>query len=186
MRLGATIDDYMDTHDPEQRQRNIAQIARCLALLLFISLFGIVWLSCGGGGNGDKPTGPTQTSVFSLIHLSGDNQAGPQESVLSEPLVVLVTDDNGEPATGLQVTFAILSGKCSLSVESAVTDSSGHASTVVTLGDQAGDIRVQATLAGYDKSVVFTAVALPPNTVGGHLVLPDVLDPTEDDHPVRI
>ena len=179
MRLGATIDDYMDTHDPEQRQRNIAQIARCLALLLFISLFGIVWLSCGGGGNGDKPTGPTQTSVFSLIHLSGDNQAGPQESVLSEPLVVLVTDDNGEPATGLQVTFAILSGKCSLSVESAVTDSSGHASTVVTLGDQAGDIRVQATLAGYDKSVVFTAVALPPNTVGGHLVLPDVLDPTE-------
>lgn len=76
-----------------------------------------------------------------LILASGNNQVATVMSALPEPLVVTVTDGEGNPAPGVGVTFAIASTPAGatgqkLSVTNASTDADGQASTALTLGDR--------------------------------------------------
>jgi PKD repeat protein len=78
-----------------------------------------------------------------IAAISGDDQTGPAGSVLSQPLVVQVTDVFGNPIAGVPITWTAEGGG-SVSVASNVTDGDGRASVERTLGPVAG---LQSTLA---------------------------------------
>ena len=91
-----------------------------------------------------------------LTKLSGDQQEAEAGAPLSEPLVVSVQDQSGEPFPGAVVTFRIVGEGGTLSVESDTTDAEGRAATILTLGRQPGTSTVKVTLAGLEP-VTFTA-----------------------------
>ncbi|MBR8832762.1 MAG: DUF4082 domain-containing protein [Stigonema ocellatum SAG 48.90 = DSM 106950] len=99
-----------------------------------------------------------------LIKVSGDNQTGTAGSALPNQLVVQVNNAANNPVSGITVTFAVTSGSASGSVSpsSAVTNSNGQASTVLTLGSASSGASVSAT-AGSIGSVTFSAKARPAN-----------------------
>ncbi|MBI2816877.1 MAG: hypothetical protein HYX72_08045 [Acidobacteria bacterium] len=90
--------------------------------------------------------------------VSGSNQIGLPGLPLVQPFVVQVTDANNIPVSGVVIAFAVTSGDGSLSVAQFMTDASGQASAVLTLGPTAGPNTVTATLANVTGSpVTFTA-----------------------------
>ncbi|MCP4000290.1 MAG: hypothetical protein GY727_05200, partial [Gammaproteobacteria bacterium] len=90
------------------------------------------------------------SDASSLLLVSGDGESGTVGSTLSaQPLTVRVEDTNNNPVQGISVTFSITSipsgaSSYSLSTQSVLTNSSGVASTVLTLGDKVGTYIVQA------------------------------------------
>jgi uncharacterized protein (TIGR03437 family) len=72
-------------------------------------------------------------------------------------------DAQGIPVAGIPVAFVILSGSATLSVTSGTTDAVGQASTAVTAGASAGQIKVQA--GSGDFGVTFTLNSVPPGPV---------------------
>ncbi|PKD43291.1 invasin domain 3-containing protein [Rhodohalobacter barkolensis] len=94
---------------------------------------------------------------------SGNNQTGTVTQPLNNPFTVLVTDEFGNPVAGQNVSFEITDtppaaiGQ-SLSTESAVTNSDGQASSVLTLGSTPGTYEV-TTSAGTAGDVIFNATA---------------------------
>ena len=91
--------------------------------------------------------------------LSGQEQEGAAGAALGEPFVVEVRDQVGNPLAGATVTFAVSAGGGTLSATTATTDSSGRASTTLTLGRTPGMNTVRATVAGL-QSVAFSATGL--------------------------
>ena len=82
---------------------------------------------------------------------SGDDQIGTVGQALAEPLVVTVTDQDGNPIEGVAVTFTVASGGGSLSnSQPQATDANGQVQTVLTLGSVAGTANntVEATATG--------------------------------------
>jgi len=98
----------------------------------------------------------TQSSI--VIKASGDNQAGAPNTTLPNPLVVTLLNSSGNPVSGATVNFTVTSGGGSVSPTSAVTNASGQASTVLTLGTALGPDTVQATAAGVG-SATFNATS---------------------------
>jgi uncharacterized protein (TIGR03437 family) len=74
---------------------------------------------------------------------SGDDQSGLPGALLPLPLVVALTDSTGSPLANATVTFQASPG-ASVTVASAVTDSSGQASTYLRLPSAAGIALVTA------------------------------------------
>ncbi|RUR86784.1 N,N-dimethylformamidase beta subunit family domain-containing protein [Chlorogloeopsis fritschii PCC 9212] len=100
-----------------------------------------------------------------LVKVSGDNQIGAVGSVLPNSLVVRVVNSQNNPQSGVTVNFAVTSGGGSVSPTSAVTNSSGEASTVLTLGSVPtgpDGVVVTATADGIG-SATFSATATPTN-----------------------
>ena len=93
------------------------------------------------------------------MKVSGDDQQGAPGAALDHPFVVSVLDKNGYPFAGATVVFAVTSGEGRLSIETTVTNSSGTASSVLTLGDNSGKNTVTVTVAGIDQPVTFIAEA---------------------------
>ena len=89
--------------------------------------------------------------------VSGDNQSGPIGSVLPNPLVVRVLDQDSNPMEGVTVDFEPSKG-ASVNPTQATTDENGLAQTMLTLGMQPGEYTVTASVEGVDP-VVFTATA---------------------------
>ena len=85
--------------------------------------------------------------------MSNNGTAG---TALSAPFVVSVLDQNRKAFAGATVAFAVTAGKGVLSVESAMTDSSGQAESTLTLGSQPGTNTVEVIVAGL-KPIIFTA-----------------------------
>ena len=87
-----------------------------------------------------KPTG----FGAALVESSGGKQIGATGTVLSQPLVVQVNDDQGNAVTGALVEF---SGPAGVSFDPPVglTDSGGQLSTNVKLGSMAGRYRLTAS-----------------------------------------
>lgn len=97
------------------------------------------------------------SAVPTIAKVSGDNQTGTISTALPNPLVVQVKDSAGNPQAGVTVNFAVTGGGGSVSPTSAVTNTNGQASTVLTLGTTGGVTNtITATAAGID-SVTFTA-----------------------------
>jgi uncharacterized protein (TIGR03437 family) len=82
------------------------------------------------------------------------------DTAFASPLVVKVVDSGGNGVPGAQVNFQVTSGTATLGSSSAITDSTGQASTSVTAGDTAGAITVSAASSSF--SVSFTLTAQPP------------------------
>lgn len=101
--------------------------------------------------------------------VSGQNQAADIEAVLAAPLVVKVSEDNGDPAPGVPVVFRVVQGSGVVAVGTdkegrAVvleTDAQGQASTGFRLGQRSGvsNQKVRAVVVGYEGEVIFNASA---------------------------
>ena len=99
-----------------------------------------------------------QTHPHVVTRLSGDEQQAAPGSQLSDPLVVSVLDQHGEPLPGAEVTFAVGGEGGTLSVVRDTTDAEGRAATTLTLGEELGTYTVVATVADLEP-VTFTATA---------------------------
>ena len=93
-----------------------------------------------------------------LAIVSGGDQQALVGTALENAFVVSVLDQKGEPFPGASVTFAVTAGDGTLSVETAITDSMGLASSTLTLGQGPGTHAVEVTVADLEP-VTFTALA---------------------------
>ena len=76
-----------------------------------------------------EPAAPSE-----VIGISGDAQAATVGSPVSEPLIVEVRDQFGNPVSGVEVAFTPTAGGGSTAPATAGTDALGRASSVWTLG----------------------------------------------------
>lgn len=105
----------------------------------------------------------TATSVAgtaaSLAKNAGDNQTAAAGSAVPIPPSVIVKDANGNPTSGVSVTFAVASGGGSVTGGTVVTNASGIATVGSwTLGSTVGANTLTAT-SGNLTAVSFTATA---------------------------
>jgi hypothetical protein len=122
---------------------------------ILFCLMAISLAACGDDSN-------VQPVIATVIEpIDGDGQFGPTGSALAKPLTVSVTDDAGNGAPDVTVSWSVISGSGSVSPTTSVTDASGRASTTFTLGPAVGEHQVQAGVSGLAGSpVVFTATAV--------------------------
>ena len=92
-----------------------------------------------------------------LVESSGGHQVGVTGTVLKDPLVVQVNDDQGTAVPGAIVEFHGSAG-VSFDPAAVLTDSSGQATTSVTLGATAGLYRLSAMTPGKSKPVTLDIV----------------------------
>jgi 5-hydroxyisourate hydrolase-like protein (transthyretin family) len=95
--------------------------------------------------------------VAELVIISGDNQIGRTGQTL-QPFVVEAQNQNGDPVSGVIVTFAPDRG--SVSDLLVLTGADGRASSTLTLSRRAGTATI--TVSAEDASVTFTATAIVP------------------------
>ena len=87
-----------------------------------------------------------------LVESSGGHQVGVTGTALKDPLVVQVNDDQGNAVPGALVEFHGPAG-VSFDPSAVLTDSSGQATTSVTLGDTSGRYQINAVTPGKTKPV---------------------------------
>ena len=98
---------------------------------------------CKHSASGPAPVKPTAYGA-ALVLVSGDKQLDSPGAQLGEPLVVQVNDKAGNAVTGAPVTFTGPNG-ASFDPAQVLTDASGQAATVVSLGGIAGRSSIVAT-----------------------------------------
>jgi hypothetical protein len=87
-----------------------------------------------------------------LVESSGGHQVGVTGTALKDPLVVQVNDDQGTAVPGALVEFHGPAG-VSFDPAAVLSDSSGQATTAVTLGTIAGLYQIDAVTPGKTKPV---------------------------------
>ena len=87
-----------------------------------------------------------------LVESSGGHQVGDTGTALKDPLVVQVNDDQGAAVPGALVEFHGPAG-VGFDPAAVLTDSSGQATTAVTLGSIAGRYQLNAVTPGKAKPV---------------------------------
>ncbi len=92
---------------------------------------------------------------FTITILSGDDQAGPAGTALSQPLRVRLTSLEAEQVERLWVEWVVLEGNGSVEPHNGFTDEEGIAEATWILGTAPSKQRVMATFAG--DSAVFEA-----------------------------
>lgn len=102
----------------------------------------------------------TPGAAASLALNAGNNQTAAAGAAVPIPPSVVVKDANGNPASGVAVTFAVVSGGGSITGAAAVTNASGVATVGSwTLGPGTGANVLRAT-SGTLPEVTFTATAI--------------------------
>jgi adhesin/invasin len=99
-------------------------------------------------------------TAASIVIVSGNNQFGVAGSVLSAPLIVKVSDQNGNPVPRVIVTFTITAGNGTLDSGSATTAENGQAQASLTLATTAGAVAIAASVSGVSATASFTATAI--------------------------
>jgi mono/diheme cytochrome c family protein len=92
-----------------------------------------------------------------LVESSGGHQVGVTGTVLKDPLVVQVNDDQGTAVPGALVEFHGPAGVL-FDPAAVLTDSSGQATTAVTLGTVAGRYSLSASTPGKTKPATLDIV----------------------------
>ena len=111
--------------------------------------------------NAEASLPPPEPTMLSSV--SGDNQMGLTGETLMQSFVVEVHDQYDDPMAGVVVTFAILVGGGSLSLEVGTTDANGQAESTLTFGSDPGTYTVEVSVEGISSKIVFNAEAsLPP------------------------
>ncbi|MBA2322161.1 MAG: Ig-like domain-containing protein [Deltaproteobacteria bacterium] len=100
-------------------------------------------------------TGGTPTQ---LLLVSGTNQTAKVGTALSNPFVVQLKDNNGNPVAGFAITFTVTGGGGTVSATSVTTNAMGLAQATLTLGTTVGTNNVSASRSGL-VPVNFTATA---------------------------
>jgi hypothetical protein len=112
-------------------------------------------LACG---DDDSVTPLPTPSTIEMI--AGNEQVGRVSQELPDPLVVRVLDQSGGPIASVSVIWAAQGGG-SVSPDTVLTDSDGHASTRRFLGPTEGDQTTTAAVDGVQGSpVTFTSTAV--------------------------
>src|SRR5579863_109146 len=133
------------------RQLNASTLSAC-ALMLALFAFA------GCKHSGAPATGLKATAAGTeMVESSGGHQVGATGTALKDPLVVQVNDDQGTAVPGALVEFH---GPANASFDpaAALTDSSGQATTSVTLGAAAGRYHLSALTPGKSKPVTLDIV----------------------------
>ncbi|HEX8431718.1 MAG TPA: hypothetical protein VF625_10530, partial [Longimicrobium sp.] len=96
--------------------------------------------------SGDGPSLPPLTSATTRITIvGGNNQSTPVAQQLPEPLVVKVTDEDGNPRQGVLLNFVVPDAECGRPFAgSAVTDAQGEARERWDLGTRAKKCQMEA------------------------------------------
>lgn len=92
-----------------------------------------------------------------LVESSGGHQVGATGTVLKDPLVVQVNDDQGNAVPGALVEFHG-PARASFDPSEVLTDSSGQATTAVTLGNTSGRYQIDAITPGKTRTVSLAVV----------------------------
>ncbi|MGH7581996.1 MAG: Ig-like domain-containing protein [Gemmatimonadales bacterium] len=121
--------------------------------LALFAAAAVAAVSCSSNNAENNP--PTASAV---AVVSGSAQVGQVGSSLSAPLIVKVTDQNGNPISGVTVTFSA-SGGSTLSTTTETTDASGIAESNLTIGTTAGPDTVTAMVSGVSTPAIFTLTA---------------------------
>ncbi len=116
-------------------------------------------------GSGAAQVSATFTATITvpiggLQVVSGSSQSAAQNAAFPNPLVVEVTDANGNAVAGQSVTFTVTSGSATVATPTATSDGSGHASTAVSAGGTAGAVVVTASSNGFNAT--FNLTVIPP------------------------
>jgi len=118
-------------------------------------------------------TEPRPRVAARLDIVSGDDQEGRVGSLLTNALVVKVTDDQGRPVRGQAVNFRVVSGGGSISAGAAQTDDQGRIQARWTLGTStaaADSQRVEARAVDASGATLaaatFSAIARPDVAAG--------------------
>jgi protocatechuate 3,4-dioxygenase beta subunit len=99
----------------------------------------------------------TPNTAVALAIVSGNNQTANAGTVLPAPLVVKVTDVNGNGVSGISVSWAVAAGGGSLSASSATTAADGTSQVTATLAGPVGINTFTASVAALTPpSVTFT------------------------------
>src|SRR5712691_7422356 len=103
----------------------------------------------------------TAGNAGSIAVNAGNNQTATANTAVTTPPSVIVRDANGNPVSGVSVTFAVASGSGGITGGSQTTNASGIATVGSwTLGTAAGANTLTATAPGLNGSpVTFTATA---------------------------
>jgi len=137
---------------------------RQLRVWTVASLLAAASLRCGG--DNVQPTDPTDIAM-----ASGNNQNGVAGQSLASPLVVLVTDADGNAVPGVEVHWAAQGGG-SVSNEVVETGNNGRASVQRVLGPNLGQQNTTASVAGLAGSpVTFVSTAVEPGGAGSIVIV---------------
>jgi mono/diheme cytochrome c family protein len=120
----------------------------------------ILGLLAFAGCNHSAPprTGLKATAAgTAIIESSGGHQVGVTGTAMKDPLVVQVNDDQGTAVPGALVEFHGTAG-VSFDPPAVLTDSSGQATTRVSLGAVAGRYQISAVTPGKSKAVTLGVV----------------------------
>ena len=125
---------------------------RKLTFAALAALIASLSVQCG------RDVGPPSDAT-SIEMAGGNGQAAQVGTPLPSPLTVLVTDDAGDPVSGVTVQWSV-DGGGGVSPASGATGSDGTASATRTLGATAGQQTTIAAVSGLQGSpVTFTATA---------------------------
>lgn len=135
-------------------------MSRPRSFRLFLLLFVLaVALRCGG-----DITVPAEGLPSHIEIISGDGQTGVAGGLLSDSLVVRITDSKDRPVTDQPVEFAPVGAGAAqdLIPDTAMTGSDGRAWSRWVLGTRAGAVQVKARALGRSPvEVTFSATAQP-------------------------
>jgi hypothetical protein len=107
--------------------------------------------ACDGSSTGSRP-------AAAVAVQSGNGQQSTVGSMLPNPLVVRVSDANGQPVRGAAVQWTVVSGGGVVEPAASTTDAAGLAQAQWRLGG-VGAQSVTATVAGVAQGATFTATA---------------------------
>lgn len=105
--------------------------------------------------NGTPPPPPSPTVILTK---NNDGQSGDPGTVLPLKLVVVASDGNGDPISGLSVTWTVLSGGGAVISPRTVTGTYGFVTASFQLGPTPGEQQVEVSAPGATP-VVFTLTA---------------------------
>ena len=103
----------------------------------------------------------TQPRPQTLVKISGDDQQGVTNEPLANPLIVEVRDQHGAPLQDVPVTFTVVRGDGTLTVDNTTTDANGRAQSALTLGPAPGTNMVRVSVTGL-VAETFNALGRPP------------------------
>jgi len=93
--------------------------------LILCFVCSVLWMGCSKNEPLDE---------FSLVSISGNNQAGEISTQLMEPLEVQILDERGNLVPNIEISFNIIEGGGTVSNTIVLSDNNGIASVLWTLG----------------------------------------------------
>jgi mono/diheme cytochrome c family protein len=136
------------------RRFNARMTLRASAGLVILTAFSIA--GCKHPAS-QTPALKSTAAGTALVESSGGHQVGVTGTALKDPLVIQVNDDQGTAVPGALVEFHGPAGVI-FDPSAMITDSSGQATTSVTLGTIAGLYRLSAVTPGKVKPVTLDVV----------------------------